>query len=728
MSVVSELKRRNVFRVALFYIVSAWLLVQVAETVLPVFNVPDEFTRGVIVVLVLGFVPALVFAWIFELTPEGIRRESAAPDPNAVSRPISHKLNIATLVVAVFAIGLLAVDRFAPGSAPADASGEQTAGEARSDAPIASPASARSIAVLAFDDLSPEGDQEYFADGISEELLNLLARIDALKVAARTSSFKYKGTQTDIADIGRELNVDTVLEGSVRKAGDQLRITAQLIDARSGFHLWSESFDRQLDNVFAVQDEIAQAIVDQLRLEFDVETATASRTGNEAAYDLYLQGRSLVREPSRDRLLRAVDLFERALELDPEFGAAWSGIADAWLWLEDYGGFSPAEAFPNAEAAARRALALDPSAAEALASMGRVQSSYYNDPQEAERYFRQAIAANPSFIPVYSYYSDSLRQTGRMSESVSNLRRAVELDPLSRFMRSRLAGRLTDIGAFEESWQRVNELLAEDPGDAYAREERANLRMIGHDYIGAIEDYRFVHFARPGDPYSASNIAEIGVYMDVPELIEPWIAAAREQGSGNRWELNARRTLARSRNDHQELQRLGSMMAGDPLGIWLQATAVMRGGDYATARPQLIGALRLAGYEAGDTTLTFDQLRPLVDLAFVERELGIEGWDERLVPADAAIEQMLADGSIGTEDISAPWLSARIAAIRGDRDRVLTRLMMATEHGFYEHWFQEADPVFEAFRDDPDINALVADMLATAAAERERLELGAALP
>ena len=722
MQIISELKRRNVFRVGLFYIVSAWLVIQVAETLLPIFEVPDAFIRGIVLLLVLGFVPALIFAWVFELTPDGIKRETATPaaQQTPANRPVAQKMNIATLVIALLAIGLLAADRFVISPTPGDSIVDQPSSVSQD--------SERSIAVLAFEDLSPAGDQEYFADGISEELLNLLARIDALKVAARTSSFRYKGTQVDIAEIGRALNVDTVLEGSVRKAGDQLRITAQLIDAESGFHLWSESYDRRLDNVFAVQDEIAEAIVDQLRLEFDVAAATAGRTNNEAAYDLYLQGRSLVREPSRDRLLRAVDLFDDALALDPEFVAAWSGIADAWLWLEDYGGFSAVEAFPKAERAARRALALDATSAEALASMGRLQASYYDDPTAAEPYFLQAIDANPSFIPVYSYYSDTLLMMGRMVEASDMLRRAVELDPLSRFMRARLAGRLQSIGAVDEARAMIDRLLAEDPTDDYALEERANLRLLERRFVDAIADYRRVHIARPGDAYSASRISHIATYMNHEALLDPWIQAARDQGVDNRWELQARITRARRADDFEELRQIGMLQAGESAGVQLQATAALRSGELSVARSQLLGALRLASYEPGTPASTFDQIQSLIDLAWVERQLELDGWSNRLQPASAALERFANLGSIGWGDRNIPHLAARAAAVEGARDQALEHLRFAMGRGFFEHWFLAHDPVFAIWRDDREFIGLVDDMLHHAAAERERLDLDEALP
>lgn len=251
--------------------------------------------------ILLGFPIALLLSWAYELTPEGLKRDRDVTAEAATAPDSRKRMDWVVIGALIVVIGVVAFQRaWLP---------RPTAGDV---GPAADAAPARSIAVLAFDDLSPEGDQGYFAEGISEELLNLLARIDGLKVAARTSSFKFRGADADIGQIGTALNVETVLEGSVRKAGDDVRVTAQLIDVATGYHLWSDSYDRRLANIFQVQDEIAGAIVRALRLRLDIDAATAARTANTDAYDHYLRGRQLAREPTRAGLLRAIEEYERA--------------------------------------------------------------------------------------------------------------------------------------------------------------------------------------------------------------------------------------------------------------------------------------------------------------------------------------------------------------------------------------------------------------------------------
>ncbi|MFU8895277.1 MAG: hypothetical protein ACNA8J_02700 [Gammaproteobacteria bacterium] len=290
MKLFAELKRRNVFRVALFYVVSAWLIIEVAETVLPLFDVPDGVLRGLVVLLVIGLVPALGLSWIYEITPEGIKRDADLSDPDLHNPHTGRKLNWATLVVAVLAIGFLAVDRMTPAPpqvvAPEPAATPPTVSAAETEVLDAS------IAVLPFTDLSPGADQEYFSDGMAEEILNALVRVKGLKVASRTSSFGFKGQESlGMPVIAERLAVRHVLEGSVRRAGNNLRITAQLIDTRVDRHLWSDTFDRPLtaENVFAIQEEIASAIVaalvDSLGIEIADEVRLAQPTENLTAYD-----------------------------------------------------------------------------------------------------------------------------------------------------------------------------------------------------------------------------------------------------------------------------------------------------------------------------------------------------------------------------------------------------------------------------------------------------------
>ncbi len=369
---ISELRRRNVHRVALAYLAGSWLLIQIVETLFPVFGLPDSAIRAVVILLAAGFIPAVIMSWAFEWTPEGLRRETDTPvgPPAAVAR----RFDRAIIVLLALAVTYLVVDKFMFSPAP---SGAREA----------------SIAVLAFDDLSPDGDQAWFAEGISEELLNLLADIPELRVAGRTSAFSFRGKDATIAEIGEALGVAHVVEGSVRTFGDEIRITVQLIDARTDTHLWSENYHRVFADVFAIQDEIAEAVVEQLHLNLIGPVPTVERVDS-GAYALYLQGRSLLNgASSREEFQRAGSLLERALELDPDYVEAIGLLARfRWLTAEPA---NAAESHEQVRTMIDRGLALRPDNGFMLGWKGFLSMVLDNDPYTAARFLERAHAVDP---------------------------------------------------------------------------------------------------------------------------------------------------------------------------------------------------------------------------------------------------------------------------------------------------------------------------------------------
>ena len=433
-SVWAELRRRNVVKVAVAYAIVGWLLVEVASVVLPTFKAPEWIMQVFTFLVIVGFPLALILAWAFELTPEGIKREKDVDRSQSITHITRRKLDYLIIAVLVLALGFFAFDKFVldPSrdadlvQATTEAIAEQAAEAGKEE--IAN----KSIAVLAFTDLSPQGDQEYFSDGISEELLNVLAKIPGLRVAARTSSFQFKGQNRDIVDIGQQLNVALVLEGSVRKAGIQIRITAQLVDASNGFHLWSETYDRELANIFAVQDEIAAAIVGALseHLGLDVEAAPRVIAAvNTEAHEAYLRGRYLVVQRTTVTLEGAVREFEKAIALDPDYALAHAELAMAILLLRS--NMNLTEAIAKATLHVERAMALDPTLAEAHAATGFVFREKRN-PEEALTHFRKAVQINPNYSIVYTWMGAVLNYAlGLYAEGFTAQETALRLDPLS---------------------------------------------------------------------------------------------------------------------------------------------------------------------------------------------------------------------------------------------------------------------------------------------------------
>ncbi len=731
MRVLAELKRRNVLRMAGLYLVAAWLIVQVADTLLPVFEAPSWVMKVLVGLLAVGALPALIFSWVFELTPQGLKREQEVDrSPGSVDHT-ARKLDIAVIAL-LLVIGVLMIWR--PGAkegsestVAADSAGFAAGSGAASDAvPTTDRRPARSIAVLAFDDLSAEGDQAYFAEGVSEELLNLLARVDDFKVAARTSSFKFKGQQVDIGEIGRALNVESVLEGSVRKAGNQIRVTAQLINVADGFHLWSASYDRELANIFAVQDEIAAAIVQALKLKLDLVSATAGRTENTEAYDHYLRGRDLARAPTRSGLLRAIEQYEKAVALDPNFAAAYAGIADAWVWLEDFGGVKSSESFPRAEQAAKRALAIDPESAEANAAIAFVLDRYHDDAVAARKAFERTLQLNPNYVPAYNLYADTLYDLGEFELALENRRQAVERDPLAVFFRARLANTLMNLRRDDEARSILDQMFEEFPDDSFAHEEMGNLAQKRGQFAAAFRHYRFLHDARPGDPFAAAQLARLAMLFEDRALERAWVDASRARGEDNRWELLARTWLGFAHGDWEALESVAALHAGYR-GAQLRGAVAARRGQWPEARRHLLEAVDLAKAKPGDLDLRLATV-PLIDLAWVERELGLDGWQERLTPVRTTLEKYQA---FGIDDLNlhdaANYNRARLEALMGHREAALAALRDASPSRVPPEFLQH-DPVFAAWQNDPEFLALVADKRAHAAAERAQLEGVSLLP
>jgi len=449
MSLFEELKRRNVFRVGIAYSVASWLLLQLSDVLAPLLNLPETAQRYVLFALVIGFVPALIFAWAFELTPDGIRKEKDVDRSQSIAPQTGRKLDRTIIVVLALAVVFLLYKQL--GQQPGEI--EQVA--AQPPVETISPASTvKSVAVLPFVNMSSDPEQEYFSDGLSEELLNRLAKNNQLHVAARTSAFQFKGQNLDISEIGRQLNVANVLEGSVRKSGNRLRITAQLIQVDNGFHLWSETYEREIDDVFAIQDDISSAISKALEIELGTETVASDNkqpTQNLEAYNDYLQARFLLAQRGEANMLKADELFTRAVALDPEFSSAWSGMAFNMSLLYNYSlSMTIEETSSKAMRAAEQALELDPSNAEALTAIGRALSNIF-DWKGGKAAFEQAYALEPNDVGVLNLVGDFMGQIGEFDQGINLKRQAIMLDPLSGIHPSDLALILCFAGRYDEA-------------------------------------------------------------------------------------------------------------------------------------------------------------------------------------------------------------------------------------------------------------------------------------
>ena len=433
-SLFIELKRRNVFRVAIAYVVLAWIVLQAGETLAPALHLPEWVNSLLVFFAILGMPFAIFFAWAFELTPEGLKKEKDVDRSQSITDTTGRNLDFTIIALLVVALGYfiwVSQASESPSTAvePADVAAPTLAGFASLlDAPDAA---GPSIAVLPFVNMSSDVEQEYFSDGLSEELLNLLAKIPALRVASRTSAFSFKGKDITIGDIGRELNVAHVLEGSVRKSGTKIRITAQLIDVEHDTHLWSETWDRTLDDVFAIQDEIAQAVVDQLRIELMGATPQVAETSAEV-YGLVLQARHHLHRRSLDSLGIAESLLRDALELDPGYAPAWAELGLVYIWSASIDTVRGArEAATLGTGAAKKALELDPSNTLALSTLANIEIASNYDSEAAIQYLERALTISPGDSDALNTASGIALIVGDYETGMKLGHRMVLVDPLN---------------------------------------------------------------------------------------------------------------------------------------------------------------------------------------------------------------------------------------------------------------------------------------------------------
>jgi TolB-like protein/lipopolysaccharide biosynthesis regulator YciM len=417
----AELKRRRVYSVAIAYLVGGWALAQGIAQVLPVFDTPNWAVRLIVLVIVLGFPVALVLSWFFDLTRYGIVR---TPDLD------SHSL-----------------ERVPSGSA----SNRVDSGE-------------KSIAVLPFNDLSAAKDHAYFGEGIAEELLGALAKVDGLRVAARRSSFWFKDKEAELGEIASKLNVGHVLEGSVRRDGNRVRITAELIDAGDGFTIWSETYEREMHGIFTLQDEITRSIVDTLKLKLAISPSRPSRSAD--AYDAYLEGLVYSDKNTEPELRKSLEFFQRALEQDPKFSRAWTGIAKAWLWLAD-SFVPPLEAYPKVRDAALQALRLNDQEAEAHVYLAESKRILDWDLDGAEAEFKRAVQIEPNSTPSNYFIAAFYAARGDRDQALTYLQRTSKIDPASLWVNNFACELYRYFGLYDEAMAAGQRALQLDPTFAH---------------------------------------------------------------------------------------------------------------------------------------------------------------------------------------------------------------------------------------------------------------------
>jgi TolB-like protein/Tfp pilus assembly protein PilF len=494
----SELKRRNVYKVAVAYAVVAWLLLQAASIFLPAFDAPPWVMKIFIIVIIFGFPVALIFSWAFEITPEGIKLESEIEPNKSIARRTGRKIVAVTIALAVVAAGLFVYQLVRQRS---------TITPRQSEAATVAPN--KSIAVLPFDNLSRDPDNAYFCEGVQDEILTRLAKVADLKVISRTSTQHFKSTPDNLPQIAKQLGVAHILEGSVQKASDQVRVNVQLINALTDAHLWADTYDRKLTDIFAVESEIAKNIAEALQAKItgsEKNSIAKTPTANPEAYELYLKGRFFWNKRSGVDLRKAIEFFNQAIAKDPNYALAYAGLADSYLLLPNYGGAATADVVPPARAAVAKALELDDSLAEAHASLGLLDTLDLRL-ERAITHLERAVQLKPNYATGHHWLGLGHLALGHFDQAIAEGKRAAELDPLSVIINADLAWTYASAHRLDEAEAQARKTLEIDPRFFLAHYYLGGVRQAKGQLPEAISEFRQA-FDLNGDFYSLAMVGQ----------------------------------------------------------------------------------------------------------------------------------------------------------------------------------------------------------------------------
>jgi TolB-like protein/Flp pilus assembly protein TadD len=488
-----ELKRRNVYKVAVAYVIAGWALAQGIAQVFPVFDIPNWVVRLIVLLIIIGLPIALGLAWAFELTPQGIKRTETADAMPGTTRQKKHTWIYVVVIGGLFSIGLFFLGRYS----------------AATRQPQSPSLPAKSIAVLPFDNLSRDPDNAYFAEGVQDEILTRLAKVADLKVISRTSTQHFKSAPENLPQIAKQLGVLNILEGSVQKSNDQVRVNVQLINALTDAHLWADTYDRKLTDIFAVESDIAKTIAETLRAKLTgaEQAAIAARpTENSEAYELYLRGRYFLAKRESDDLQRGIAYFNQAIAKDPKYAPAYAGLADAYTLLLDYANVSWADTLPKARGAAEKALALDDSLAEAHVSLALVWAQDGLNLEKVEPEYRRAIELNPNYAAAHYFLALSvLSPRGQCDQAVAEMKRALELDPFSVIMNANL-GYIYHMGRrYPEAIAQLHKAAELNANFSYTHLLLGFALEMNGDLTEAMKEYEKVYAIEKADELKGRN-------------------------------------------------------------------------------------------------------------------------------------------------------------------------------------------------------------------------------
>jgi TolB-like protein/Tfp pilus assembly protein PilF len=698
--ITADARRRKVIRIATAYALVSWVVLQLGEIVFEPLQLPAWSLTALIFFLLLAFPPTIILAWSFELTRNGLQRINVEG-----GKPVAVLLIVLVLTLDAGA-GLYLFRTYGPKPTAAAVTDVRQAPPAVLE-PAASDVHSNSIAVLPFVDLSQDQDQGYFSDGISEEILNVLARNTDLEVAARTSSFAFKDQDRDIREIGRMLNVATVLEGSIRKQGDSVRVTAQLIDIQSGFHLWSNTFERKLQDIFALQDEIAGEIVNQLLGSYDgflPEETELPAIASFEAYDLYLQGRDLWRRRTPESLANAIVIFERTIELDASYAAAYSGLADTYLLLTNYGNMTVATAVEKASPLIQTALQLDGQMSEGFASLG-LMYWILGRSTAGEAHLRRAVKLDPENTVAMNWLAGLIGGQGRLGEQMVVLQTALAKDPVNVLLNINLADIHLQRGEVEAGLERLRQML-----EVYPTSTQVLRTLAGWNnaYGRQAEAYEYAARAweiAPEEPTVQASMTQLLLSMGALKEANSILQVALEDSQENLFVAPSYMRYLLISGRYDQLRSFANAK--------LESAASASVSSTQSLFPNLwLGIADLLEGASGNAVIEFDRMLedrkslPPMFAADVltwsaaahlgEQHLELAG--ERLEDAQRLTRELRLQG---IAHIGIDYLEACISALQGDADSALASLTHATDQGWVDVWQAEHDARLATLRADP---------------------------
>ena len=713
---LAEVQRRRVLRVAGLYVVAAWIAIQAAGESFVAWQIPEETLRIVWVSAVVGFPLAVIFGWYYDITSDGIVRTAPAAsdhDFDVSLHKIDHIILLALFIVFAFAGYRLIAE-------VADTSTQRHAPASFAEAPE------HSIAVLPFVNMSADPENDYFSDGISEELLNGLSQLAGLHVAARTSAFYFKNRNEHITQIAAQLGVRNILEGSVRKAGNKLRITAQLIDANTGYHLWSQTYDRELGDIFAIQDDISTSVVDSLKVQLlghDSDRISRYRPEDMEAYDAYLVGRQQLAQGTSAATHVAIESFEDAIDLDPNYALAYVGVADGYLQLSTYGSLSHQEIIAHAEPAVDTALELDSELGEAYAALGVIQAGH-GDLDAAEIAFKKAIELNPGYTQTYLNYGAMLKwQRGQVNEALALHQTALGLDPLSIPINMAVADDYQMLGRHDEAMVRSKRVIEIDPD--FPRAYVLIADMYWEVFAQLDQAVSWLHQAIELDPGNPHHSRWLGmVYADLGDFDAGtyWIHKALEIAPDRvmpRWsdvylqqQSGTRDDILRAVNEVLQMSSQNSwaimILAQDDVLAGRTESALER---CRAALPELL--------EESDPLINSLNYGIAIDLAYILIQADQREYADTLL--NRSLSVIASEPRLGYDGYKIRDVEAHV--LLGDKETALSLLRSAVNEGWRYSWrfATKNKSSLESLRNDPRFQAIVAELEAEMAMQLARV-------